>query len=470
VRSTSQSFLRFWLSEECRESFLNQIDKKTLPDFRLVCHDFGARATPVLFKEISVTFKSSTFTKPGRMVTLKRIGPHVRTMGFRMPHTAETFLPPLLDPFSGEQRNFTYVPQVDRPASSGKSKEPKYGTQEITELLIQQYPPLFHAATNIPAFIRAFSLVPNLSALKISCPGQDGPQRYRRSTVDYALISLRIAIERAPLVCLETLVLDAIHPAALFYLQPVCGIGSSPNSNRRWAQIKDLEVNMPSFPFNDPNRTEHLRILNSYLRAFSANLVNLCFRWVGEPKGPSPLSLDREPVLHTTPWPGTPEKDVQQSRSPRAIKFAKLRFMVLENAIMDSSQVASFISRHRRTLVEFSFEDITLRSGDWDHALEPLQKMSSRRDGKGRLKTRVDTPALPHESMDVPCVLSPLEVAAEPRIMGLLEPQDEGNGGRGLGVGKWLNKRKSNKKQGKREWSGTDHLRKVLRSSVFTWR
>jgi hypothetical protein len=470
VRSTSQSFLRFWLSEECRESFLNQIDPKTLTDFRLVCHDFGARAAPVLFKEISVTFKSNTFAKAGRMATLKRIGPNVKTMNFRMLHTTETFLPPLLDPETGEQRNFTYVPQLDRPSSSGRSKEPKYGSPEITELLIQQYPPLFHAATNIPAFIRAFSLLPNLASLKISCPGQDGPQRYRRSTVDYALISLRIAIERAPLVCLESLTLDCIHPAALFYLQPVNGIGSSPNSNRRWSQIKALEINMPSFPFDDPNRTEHLRILNSYLRAFSGNLTRLAFRWVGVPKGPSPLSLDREPILHSPAGPRTPEKDPQLSRSPRPIKFTKLEFMVLENAIMDSSQVASFISRHRRTLAEFSFEDITLRSGDWDHALEPLQKMVSRRDGKNRLKKRADTPAMLHESMDVPCVLSPLEVEAEPRIMETLEPQEEFSNSRGLGMAKWLNKRRNNKRQAKREWSGTEHLRKVLRNSVFTWR
>jgi hypothetical protein len=386
-----------------------------------------------------------------------------------MPHTAETFLPPLLDPLSGEQRNFTYVPQVERPSSSPKSKEPKYGSQEMTELLIQQYPPLFHAATNIPAFIRAFSCLPNLSHLKISCPGQDIPQRYRRSTVDYALISLRIAIERAPLLFLESLTLDSIHPAALFYLQPVLGIGSSPNSNRRWSQIRSLAIQMPSFPFDDTNRTEHLRILHSYLRAFSANVTNLSFRWVGEHKGPSPLSLDREPVLHTPSWPSTPEKEVPQSRSPRALRFSKLEYMDLKNAIMDSSQVASFISRHRRTLVEFGFEDITLRSGDWEQALQPLQKLNSGR-GKGKLRKRAHFPPNEFDSMDVPCVLSPLEVEAEPIVMETLAPQQEDEYSHRSGMSKWLNKKRINRKQVKKEWGGTDHLRRVLRVGVFTWR
>jgi hypothetical protein len=266
---------------------------------------------------------------------------------------------------------------------------------------------------------------------------------------------------------LESLELDSIHPSALFYLQPVNGIGSSPASNRRWAQIQSIAVSMTSFPFNDHNRTEHLRMLHAYLGAFAGNLTKLSFRWLGETKGPSPLSLNREPVLQPPSRPSSSEKSQVQPRPPRALKFGKLQFMMLENAIMDSSQVASFISGHKRTLVEFSFEDITLRSGDWEHALKPLQKM---RRAKGTYKDQ-DLPPLPlHESMDVPCMLSPLEIESEPRIMETLEPQEDGHGSRGLGVGKWLIRRKGGKKLIRKEWSGTEHLRKMLRTSVFPWR
>ncbi|QDS71180.1 hypothetical protein FKW77_010162 [Venturia effusa] len=467
VLSSNQAFLRFWLSEECRETFLSKVDNATLPDLRLVCHDFGARAAPHTFKNVKFTFKSSTFTKAGRMATLKKIGHHVKKVTFCMPHTSETFLPPLLDPFTGEQRSFTYVPQVERPSSSSsnQAKQPKYGTQEMTDLLVEQYPPIFHAATNVPAFVRAFSSMPNLEHIKISCPGQDAYQRYLRSTVDYALISLRIAIERSPLYDLQKLSLDSIHPSALFYLQPIMGIGSSPGSHRRWAQVRDLDIQMISFPFNDPNRTEHLRILHAYLRAFSPNLTDLSFRWIGKSKGPSPLSLDREPVLQSLSQTSTSERTEAPPRSPRALRFRSLRNLLLENAIMDSSQVAAFISRHRRTLVEFSFEEITLRSGDWDHALEPLEKLRRRKQLPGTPTQNQGST----ETMDVPCILSPVEARGDPRIMETLEPQDEGHNGHGLG--RWLNRRKGNsRKQSTREWIGTDHLRKMLRTSVFPWR
>ncbi|KAF2424946.1 hypothetical protein EJ08DRAFT_594728, partial [Tothia fuscella] len=465
--SSSQSFIRFWLSEECRNTFLSHLDQKTLTDFRLVCHDFGARAAPFAFKDIATTFKSSTFTKPGRVVALSRIGHHVRSLTFRMPHTTETFLPPLLDPLSGEQRNFTYVPQVERPSSSG-SKDPKYGSQEITELLIQQYPPLFHAATNIPAFIRAFSFLPNLAHLTVSCPGQEDVfQKYRRSTVDYALISLRIALERAPLFCFDSLSLDSVHPAALFYLQPVLGIGSSPNSNKRWSQIRSLAIEMPSFSFEDAHRTEQLRIMHSYLRTFSENLTKLSFRWVGSYKGPSPLSLDREPVLYPPSWPRTPDKDQVHSRSPKPLKFRQLEYMDLENAVMDSSQIASFISRHKRTLLEFSFEEVTLRSGDWDDALEPLRKLISRRN-QAKLRKRGHLPNSDFESMDVPCVFGPIDVVPELRVAETLAPRGIQHAHRS-GMSRWLDKRRSNKKQPKKDWGGTEHLKKVMRIGAFTW-
>jgi hypothetical protein len=458
VLSTNQAFLRFWLSEDCRDAFLGHVDKATLRDVRLVCHDFSARAAPFLFKELSVNFKPTSFTKTRRMNALKKIGHHAQKFTFHMPHSSETFLPPLLDQVTGEQHSFTYVPQVDRPVTPNDGQRvPKYGTEELTNMLIAQYPPLFHAATNVPAFVRALSYMRNLKHIVIGCPGQEDPQLHRRSVVDYALISLRIAIERAPLEEFDALTLESIHPAALFYLQPIMGIGSSPGSHRRWSQVRKLSVHMTSFPFDDPDKTEHLRILHSYLRAFSQNLASLHFSWVGKQSGPSPLSLDREPVLRPTDRPST---------SPKPLRFPQLQYMVLHNAVMDSSQVASFISRHRKRLIEFSFEDVTLRSGDWDHALKPLRKI--RNSKKPSLQEAYPIQGLP-ESMDVPCMWSPIEVAPEPRIMETLEPQYQLSPHRSFNMGRWLTGR-SGKKLQKKESAATSHFRKAWKQSVFAWR
>lgn len=231
--STSSAFLRFWHSEDCRDTFLAHVEREDLPNLRLACHDFSSRAAPFLFEEIAVTFKTTTFTRPARMAALERIGHHVRTFSFTMPHTADTFLPPLIDPITGEERSFVYTPLVYKSSTpAGKVRQPKYGSWEVTDLLVQQYPPLFHAATNISAFVRLISALPYLSHLKVSCPDQEFAQKYRRSVVDYALISLRVAIERTSPELLDTLSFLPIHPAGLFYLQPLHGFGATPGSPR----------------------------------------------------------------------------------------------------------------------------------------------------------------------------------------------------------------------------------------------
>jgi hypothetical protein len=102
-----------------------------------------------------------------------------------------------------------------------------------------------------------------------------------------------------------------------------------------------------------------------------------------------------------------------QSTGPKPLKFSRLRIMELENAVMDSSQISEFILRHKRSLREFTFEDVKLREGDWDAALEPLTVIS----GSDRWKRCQE------EVMDVPIMLSPVD--AEPRVMGTLAEQVE---------------------------------------------
>ncbi|KAK4998484.1 hypothetical protein LTR28_013666, partial [Elasticomyces elasticus] len=284
VLSSNPAFSRFWLAERCRDSFLSHVEKEDLPSIRLVCHDFRERASPRLFDELDITFKASTFTKPARIAALDRIGHHVNTLNFSLPHTTETFLPPLIDPVTGEERSFTYVPQVKPPATIiDKIRQPKYGDWETTDVLIKQYPPLFHAATNVAAFVRAFTSLSNLTHLKLGCPGQDAAQRYRRSTVDYALISLRIAIERAPLTSLHTISLLPIHASGLQYLSPLLGYGATPGSPRRWSQIRILTLHVESLPPHDTaSAPAHLKLVHAYLRTFAPTLTHLAFRWLGD--------------------------------------------------------------------------------------------------------------------------------------------------------------------------------------------
>lgn len=134
----------------------------------------------------------------------------------------------------------------------------------------------------------------NLRYLQIKCQGQPPSHRYRRSVVDYALISLRIAAERAPLQFLECLSLLTVHPGVALYLRPDLGFGASPASRKRWSQIRSLTLHMESF--HHPGLpTDHFKLLNVHLQSFP-ELQRLVFHWRGE-KGLSPLSLATEPCL-----------------------------------------------------------------------------------------------------------------------------------------------------------------------------
>ncbi|CAI6339456.1 unnamed protein product [Periconia digitata] len=419
VLSTSSAFLRFWLNDACRDNLLAHVETEDLPDLRLVCHDFSARAAPFLFESMTVTFKPSSFSKPARVEALKRIGRHVKTFTFHMPHSQDTLLPPIIDPETGAEKQFLYEPQLQVPQHViGQEKTPKYGTWKMTNLLIAQYPPLFHAATNVPAFVSAFSELINLTHLKISCPGYDIAPRHRRTVVDYALISLRIAVERAPMYSLSSLSLHPIHPGGLLYLHPMHGFGSTPSSAKRWSQIRNLSICMESLPIATTQKAnmqslEHLRILHAYLRTLSRGITRLFFRWKGA-RGPSPLSLDKEPCMLPVEEECMHPSMRGQVRGPRPLRFSRMRHMELENAVMDSAQIADFIHKHRRSLVEFNFEDVKLREGNWDEALEPLTLMA----GNDRWRRTQE------EVMDVPIVLSP--VGMEPMIMGpLLEEVDQ---------------------------------------------
>jgi hypothetical protein len=395
----SAAFLKFWrtdLTRDCSLSFMTKDDQASM---RLVSHECSLGVAPSLFRKIQISFGTNTFTRPARMAALERIGGYVRDVSFSMPHSSETFLAPLLDPVTGEEQVFIYEPSLGlhRPSSSGSPSSSMYGSWEMNDLLVKQYSPLFHATTNIPSFVRAFSAMPGLRGLKISCPGQSSAQIYRRCAVDYALISLRMAIEQAHLLRLESLALDTIHPSSLFYLRPELGVGASPASPRRWRQIRKLKIRMDCPAFEAGQPTDHLKLLHSYLQSYPL-LEDLSFEWLGQ-KGPCPLSLSSEPCLAPRVLDCSAACPKTFSKPPRPLKFRKLRRMLLENSVLDASQISEFIMAHRKVLREFEFEKVHLRCGTWDDALAPLTRISGSESWKEKQE----------EVMDVPLMLSPVK-------------------------------------------------------------
>lgn len=388
-------------------SFLPRDDLRSL---RLVCNEFAADAAPLLFRRLDVHFTTNTFSRRSRMSALERVGHHVRTLSFVMPHHARTFLPPLLVLGTLDEVTFLYEPHINtsRPSSSGSSAtssstSSNYGSPQMNDLLVKQYPPLFHAATDVDSFFRAFSVLPKLRHLQISCPGQPPGQRYRRDIVDYALISLRLAIETANPPHLETLTLAPIHPAAVLHLRPHLALGSTPASSRLWSRIKKLDIEMDSFEYGRDQPSDHLKILHSYLQTLQS-LEDLRFRWIGN-KGPCPLALHIEPCTsRATPLFGSNACPNSSTKSPfRPLKFRHLKTMFLSNASLDASQASGFIMSHRKVLHEFQFDSCHLRSGTWDDALAPLTRIIGNDSWKG----------VEEEVMDVPLVLSPIEEKTE---------------------------------------------------------
>ncbi|KAI9055760.1 hypothetical protein LZ554_000701 [Drepanopeziza brunnea f. sp. 'monogermtubi'] len=381
MATANPDFLALWRNEAVQTGLISHLDTSTLCALRLVSSECSDLTTAPLFARTRLTFTPSSLTRPSRLQALSRVGRYIQHLTFSMSHTPATFLSPLVNPSTGREVNFLYTPHT-----SGASfcQRPKYGSPELGDLLTQQYPPIFHAATNVPAFVKAMTYMPNLRHLTISCPDQDPVQRYRRDAVDYALISLRIAIERAPVERLEKLSLKNIHPSGLVYLRHMPGFGCTPSAGRRWKQIKKLSITMDAWDFYGarPGR-DHLKILDDYIRAFSANLEKVSFGWSGQ-RGPCPLTLFTDP-LFAPPRTTKLFAEVTSPMSPLpaaplrpAITFPKLKYMQIRNASMSTEQVSNFVLGHRHTVREFDFENVILiNCGEWEDALSPLARASS---------------------------------------------------------------------------------------------
>lgn len=405
MATESHSFYSLWAQEDIRDRLIAYLSKSDLCAVRLSNSACCNLVTRRLFQRIHLTFTPNSFTRPYRVEALARIGHHVEHLTFYMPHSDATFLPPLIHPATGSEINYLYTPHTSMASTLTR---PKYGNSELGDILTQQYPPLFHASTNVPSFINAVKNLPGLRHLTIKTPGQNPAERYRRDIVDYALMSLRIAIERSPyLTKLSKLSLHGVHPAAFLYLkfQDGPGFGCSPNAGKRWRQIRKMAIAVDAWDFYGPGGPglDQLKIIDNYLRQFTGTLEKLSFTWLGR-KGPCPLALAEDPLFET---PRENKKLFNEVTSPMSplpprpgvrgrICFRKLKNLSVRNATMHAAQLRGLVETHRKTVKEFDFENVVLHNGgNWDDALAPLMspgpsEVASNRDTWARYSVAND--------------------------------------------------------------------------------
>lgn len=382
MATSPQAFYCLWQTEGVRERLFEFLPKADICSVRLANSACCNLVTKRLFLRTNVTFTTNTFTKQHRVQALSHIGHHIEHLTFHFPHSEATFLPPLIHPEDGREISFLYTPHT---SMASVLCRPKYGNGGLGDLLTHQYPPLFHAATNVPSFINAMKHLTNMRHLTIKCPGQDPKERYRRDIVDYALISLRISIERVALNKLSKLTLSSMHPSAFNYLRTVPGFGCMPSGARRWKQIRKLYISVESWDFYGTSPgMDHLKIIDDYIRQFSPNLEKFSFAWHGR-KGPCPIALSGDPLFAR---PRSSKKLFNEVTGPMSplppaptrgrMRFPKLRYLTVRNATMNAEQLRDLVATHRDTVREFDFENVALiKGGSWEDALAPLMDQNN---------------------------------------------------------------------------------------------
>ncbi|KAI1742620.1 hypothetical protein F4680DRAFT_457161 [Xylaria scruposa] len=376
-----QLFYCLWQDSRIRDALFEELPKEDICNVRLANSACCNLVTKRLFLRTHLTFTANSFTRQPKIQALSRIGHHIEHLTFYFPHSNATFLPPLIHPQSGREISFLYTPHT----SMGSVLErPKFANEGLGEILTSQYPPLFHAASNVPSFINAMKHLMNIRHLTIKTPGQDPKERYRRDIVDYALISLRVAIERAPMKKLNKLSLS-VHPSAFLYLRPTQGFGCSPSAGRRWKQIRKMHINVDSWDFYGPSPgLDHLKIIQDYLCNHSTSLEKLSFTWYGR-KGPCPIALAADPLFAPPRNSLKLFREVTSPMSPlpqvpprKPVVFRKLRYLAVRNATMNEAQVADLVASHQHCVREFDFENsVLINDGNWDGALAPLMNNNS---------------------------------------------------------------------------------------------
>jgi hypothetical protein len=247
ILCSDPSYLEFWNRETCRGALFRHIARSDLSALRLVCHGISERVTDESFSSIDITFRARTFNKPTRLVTLQRIGHHIKEVTLHLPRNMDTRLPPLIDPYSGKQKEFVWKPNSAQNRDVERStKQPRYGDTKIAELLIRQYPPLFHAATNVQSFISTMSCLTNLQHLRVHCLGEGDPMPRRAQGTDImeiALMSLLYAVEQARFKHLDTVTLSNVWHTDIAALSSLA-MSANPSSAKRWSNVHVLDISM----------------------------------------------------------------------------------------------------------------------------------------------------------------------------------------------------------------------------------
>jgi hypothetical protein len=384
ILCSTPSFLEFWNLEACRGGLFHHLTRPDLSALRLVCHGISERVTDQAFTSVDITLRARTFSKPARLAALQRIGHHVKELTFHLPRNMDTRLPPLIDPYSGEQREFVW-----KPSAATSTKQSRYGDTDIAELLIRQYPPLFHAATNVQSFISAMSSLTNLQHLRVSCLGAEEaiPRRAQGTDImQVAITSLLYAIERANLKHLDTITLSNIWHTDIIAL-PSLAMCADPGSAKRWSNVRVLDISM-SLGSHSSIKNDQLKLLREYIRGYKG-LRRLSFRWIGA-RGPSPLS---ELVLEQK---NTHPAFRDASPSSSAALFPHLEYLTLSNVVVPAPQIQRLIQTHKSTLLEVDLENVILKDGNWHDALATMNGVD--------IKTK--TPCAAEEG-DVPIMLAP---------------------------------------------------------------
>ena len=277
-------------------------------------------------------------------------------------------MPPMLDPETKELISFVYEPNGDRKNTS------IFGNKMMDRLALNNYGIILMSALDSRQFTKCLSTMRNLRSIIISCPGIPLGEPGRRCIVDFALLSLRTAIEESRPPSLRAIRFDPVHLSGLQHFMPgeFPPMGATADNPRVWNQIKKLILNISAWaPLARGQGTQleywtHMKLLHQFLENF-ATVKSLGFKWTRESRGICPFTLDTIPYMLPNE-PGEPSVMVV-----RPLTFSKLHNLRLENVAVDSSALKSFLSRHTTAFRQWNLEDVYFASGTLEDALKPLR-------------------------------------------------------------------------------------------------
>ena len=285
-------------------------------------------------------------------------------------------MPSMLDPDSRKLRSLIYEPFSRQ--GEKRDRRNTFGSKSVDTLALHNYGIMLMAAMDASQFTRALACMENLTSLIVSCPGTPMGEPGRRCVVDYALWSLRTAVERARLLTLRVVILDPVHLTGLQYLLPgTLAVGNVINSRQIWSQVKTLSMTISAWKelANGPPTLykTNLKFLHQFLEHFT-NIEELAFCWTREARSICPLTLDllpyRNPRLATKP---ARDSSVVNGR----LTFPRLSRLRLENIGVDACDLRSFLSRHLAHFREWFLDDVSFINGTLEEALRPVYVASA---------------------------------------------------------------------------------------------